>query len=175
VRPFKRDRRGQAAMVDAILFMTVMLIASAVIIGSAGSIRPANTEYSGLQQYAVDFSETLLAMDICGLNYEDPTGATVNVSGSGNSISQRLCDESLILRDSTASNFSDYESAIFCAGNAIIRPGLDYAISSDGDSIFISGTISSMSDLPPDRCASQMMVFAGSGSSIIITIYVWVM
>jgi len=161
-------------MVDAILFMTVMLIASAVIIGSASSIKPANVEFSGLQQYAVDFSETLLAMEISGLHYENSTGATVNVSGSGKSISQLLCDEVLIIRDSTASNFSDYESIIFTAGQAIIRPGLDYAISCDGDSIFLSGRISSMSELPPDRCASQMMVFADSSTSITITVYVWV-
>jgi hypothetical protein len=170
----RQDNAGQAAMVDAILFMTVMLIASAVIIGSASSFKPASVEYSGLQQYAADYAETLLAMEISDINYEDAAGATVNISGSGKSISQLLCDEALILRESTTSNFSDYESTIFGAGKAIIRPGLDYAISCDEDSIFLSGSISSLSELPPNRCASQMIVFAGSGSSIIITVYVWV-
>jgi hypothetical protein len=174
MRPLKRDRAGQAAMVDAILFMTIMLIASAVIIGSASSIKPANIEFSGLQQYADDFSETLLAMEIGGLQYNGAAGTMVNVSGSDKSISQLLCDETLILRNSTSPDFSDYESTIYGAGKAIIRPGLDYAISCDDDSIFLSGRISSILELPPDRCASQMVVFAGSGSSITITVYVWV-
>jgi hypothetical protein len=169
----RQDNAGQAAMVDAILFMTVMLIASAVIIGSASSIKPANVEFSGLQQYASDYAETLLAMEISGLNYEDSAGATVNVSGAGKSISQLLCDEALMLRENTASNFTCYESAIFNAGKSIIRPGLDYAISCEG-TMFISGGTSGISDLPPDRCASQMIVFAGSGPTIVITVYVWV-
>ena len=168
-----QDNAGQAAMVDAILFMTIMLIASAVIIGSASSIKPANVELSGLQQYSADYTETLLAMELSGLNYNDAAGATVNVSGSGKSISQLLCDEALILRDSAASNFTNYESTIYNAGKYILRPGLDYAISCDG-AVLLSGTISGISELPPDRCASQMAVFAGSGSSIIITVYVWV-
>jgi hypothetical protein len=169
----RQDNAGQAAMVDAILFMTIMLVASAVIIGSASSIKPANVEFSGLQQYAVDYAETLLAMEISGLNYKDTAGATVNVSGSGKSISQLLCDEALILRESTASNFTNYESNILRAGKSIIRPGLDYAISCDG-AMFLSNRISTISNLPPDRCANQMIVFAGSGPSITITVYVWV-
>lgn len=168
-----RDRKGQAAMVDAILFMTIMLIASAVIIGSASSFKATDVKFSGLQQYTVDFTGTMLAMEIGGLQYKIATGATVNVSGSDKSISQFLCDEALILRENTASNFTNYESTIFSAGKSIIRPGLDYAISCD-DAIFLSNRISTISDLPSDRCASQLIVFAGSGSSITIIVYVWV-
>jgi hypothetical protein len=79
----------------------------------------------------------------------------------------------LILRDSTAANFYDYESKIYDTGKSIIRPGLDYAISCD-DALFISGGTSGISDLPLDRCASQMIIFADSGPSIVITVYVWV-
>ena len=175
MRLFPRDRNGQSAMVDAILFMTIMLIASAVIIGSASPTKSANLEFSGLQQYTQDFTGTLLAMELNGLHYIDVAGDTINVSGSGNSIGQLLCDEALILRNGIDMDFSSFESAIHNAGRTILRPGLDCAISCDGSSIFLSGSISNASLLPPEHCASQMSVFPGIGPNIVITVYVWVM
>ncbi|MBA3046043.1 MAG: hypothetical protein KKH41_07345 [Candidatus Thermoplasmatota archaeon] len=169
-RPMNSE--GQLAMVDAILFMTVMLIASAVIIGSAGSVKPENVEYTSQRQYADDFARTMLAVEIAGMEYMNADGETINISEAGIRIAQLLCDEAIILENSIGTpDFFDYEARILEAGSNLIRPGMGFAIAA-GDAVFISQA----SELPSERFASQMVIITDylSGSSVTITVYVWV-
>lgn len=159
------DSRAQASMVDAILFMTIMLVASAVVLGSSGYRDGADTEYSAVRQYADDFGDALLALDLSMAN------------GSWRSASQMLCDECLALRrGAEPSQYDDNNILIMNAGRNIIRPGLDFAVSCDNGSVFISGMVEDANSLPPDRCASEMAFYPGDGlgGPIAITVYVWV-
>ncbi|MFO7618857.1 MAG: hypothetical protein R6W91_04295 [Thermoplasmata archaeon] len=174
MRPRVRDSAGQAAMVDAILFMTVMLVASAVVIGSTTL---PGTGLSVVQQYTADYAQTLLSVELTGLEYRDAGGNAVILNGSGRSIGQLLCDEALILGAGIGrSDFSDYDAKILAAGKSIIRPDMDFAISCNGGAVFISGCTSSVSGLPGTHSASQMTIWDGSASlaPITITVYVWV-
>lgn len=163
---------GQAAMVDAILFMTVMLIASAVVIGSTGQ-RPSDS--SGVQQYVGDFAQTILATELANLHYTDVDGNVVFLGDSGRSIGRLLCDEAVILDSGRGPcDFSSYEDVILTAGSRLIRPGLDFAISCNGGAVFISGDADSISELPHNRCARQAEILIDGTSSVTITVYVWV-
>ena len=173
----RMNNDGQAALVDAILFMTVMLIASAVIIGSASSSRPVDVQYSGLQQYLRNFAQTLLAVELCGMSYIDVTGQYILLEDSGRSIGQLLCDEAMVLSNGHGqSDFTDYEIRVMDAANSLLRPGMGYAISCDETAVFISNCIGDFTELPPDRFASQMVIFSDIGASyrISITVSLWV-
>ncbi len=144
------DTMGQAALVDSIIFMILLLLASGIILGSAGSSPDID---SGLQQYASDFTDTLLAMEV----------------GENNKpVTELLLDQAIL---DGQSNFTDINMAILDAGNALVRPGLGYAISSQD--IFLSSFVDEIGELPADRQASQRK-FMIQGSQIDITIYMWV-
>ena len=155
------DTMGQAALVDSIIFMILLLLASGIILGSAGSSPDID---SGLQQYASDFTDTLLAMEV----------------GENNKpVTELLLDQAIL---DGQSNFTDINMAILDAGNALVRPGLGYAISSQD--IFLSSFVDELiiqyphrqeviGELPADRQASQRK-FMIQGSQIDITIYMWV-
>ncbi len=171
----KLDTSGQAAIVDAIMFMTIMLIASAVVIGATGFNRTTVQDSSTLQQYARDFSTTVLKTELSGLAYDGPNGETVNLGNSSRSISQLLCDEAMILGNGPSDyDFTEYNGETLRACNLIIRPGLGFAISCNGDSIFISDGPSCMEELPPTRSASQFEISPDSINDVIIIIFVWV-
>ena len=165
---------GQAAMVDAILFMTLMLIASAVVIGSA---RPPGSELSDLQRYTADYAQTVLSAELSGVEYKDVEGRGITLGESGRSIGQLLCDESSILSNGIGrSDFSEYEARILAAGKSIIRPDMDFAISCNDGTVFISANASCISELPGTHSASQMIVWTGdlTATPVTMTVYVWV-
>jgi len=159
------DSRAQASMVDSILFMTIMLVASAVVLGSSGHQRGTDTGFPVIRQYADDFGDTFMALDLPVEN------------GSWTSVSRMLCDECLALRrGAEPSQYDEINIHIMNAGRNIIRPGLDFAVSCDNGSIFMSSLVPDAGSLPPDRCASEMTVYPGGGlgGPIAITVYVWV-
>lgn len=147
----RRDSSGQAALVDSIIFMILMLLASGIILGSSGSIGPAPD--TGLQQYADDFADTLLSMEI----------------GNGSMpVSRILCDQAILGNQSDA---AAWNSAIMESGNALVQPGLGYAVACQG--VFLSNHASGIGDLPADRQASRRD-FMVLGNHVEITVYVWV-
>ncbi len=174
-----RNNLGQTAMTDAILFMTLMVIASAVIIGSTYGGTGNLVQRSGLQQYTEDFADTVLAVELRDLYYTDVNGDMVNLTGR--SIGRLLGEEVMLLSGGApVSGFSDgYEPRILDAGKALVREGLGFALLSEGNgqtsSIFISYHIDSIGDLPANRCASQMEYFIDNDETVTITVYVWVM
>jgi len=143
--------KGQVALVDAIIFMIFMSLASGIILGSAGNL--SNADNSGLQQYTSNFADTLLAVEI-GENFKP--------------VSEILCDEAIL---DNQLNFTDINAAILETGDALIRPGLGYAISCQD--IFLSNYIEDKEELPAERQASQKTLMV-LDSQIDITIYVWV-
>ncbi len=156
---------AQTAMVDAILFMTIMLVASAVILGSSGYHDNPNLDFTAIQQYTTDFAETYMGID---LNLEN---------GSWRSVSQLLCDECLALRQgAAASEQEELNAQIMATGRNLIRPGLDFAVSCDTGSVFISGNAPDLDSLPGNRCATMMTVYPGEslGGDIVIAVFVWV-
>ena len=161
-------------MVDAILFMTIMLVASAVVIGSSTS----STQYNhGLQQYVGDFAGTVLSVELSGLEYKDTMGRSVNLGDSPRSIGQLLCDEAVILGNGGGdSDFSDYNAVILAACRHMVRPGLGFSVSCNDGSVLISDTIADISELPETRSASQLAILPdGAGSvAVTITVHVWV-
>jgi hypothetical protein len=168
---------GQVAIVDAILFMTIMLVASAVVIGSSGINSRQADNSSQMQQYAREFSETVLNLELTGLEYTGPSGEVVNLGNASSSVGRLLCDEAMILGSGHDNcDFTDYNVDIVKACGYIIRPGLDFAISCDGSSVFISRNMDSIAELPPTRSASQFEIFSDSGDfqAVTIIIYVWV-
>jgi hypothetical protein len=165
MRPRIIGSEAQVAMVDAILFMTIMLVASAVILGSSGYRDNSSADFAAIQQYTTDFTETYMGVD---LNLEN---------GSWRSVSQLLCDECLALRQGgVASESGELNSRILATGRNIIRPGLDFAISCDMGAVFISGNLHDLDSLPGNRCADMMTVFPGEGlgGDIVISVFVWV-
>ncbi|MCK5024913.1 MAG: hypothetical protein KAR56_04780 [Thermoplasmata archaeon] len=144
---------GQTALVDSILFMILMLLASGIILGSAGS-RIQND--NGLHQYANDFADTLLVMEISDGQGDRP-------------ISDILCEQAIL---SDQSNFTITNGAILDSGDLLIRPGLTYAISYQD--ILLSSHIDSVEELPIQRQASQREYLI-QDVQITITVYVWVM
>lgn len=160
---------GQAAMVDAILFMTIMLVACAVVVGSSGAARSDGRE--ALQRYAADYADALLASELSGLEYANATGSNISAAASGLCVAQLLCDEALVLENASGCDFSGYNARILTAARALLRPGLDCAVSCGP--AFISG-LGDAGMLPADRCASRMTVIPGSGDALDITVYVWV-
>ncbi|MDO9537675.1 MAG: hypothetical protein Q7J68_05105 [Thermoplasmata archaeon] len=168
MKRLSRNRDGQIAVVDVILFMTIMLIASAVVIGSNGSVGLEELEFRGLQQYTSDYASTVLAMELGGMEYLDSSGSAVLLGESGKSISQLLCDEEIILRADASCDFSTYNQRILDVARALLRSGLDCAISCDD--ILITSN-----ELPIEHCASQVSIFPGeTGENVTITVYVWV-
>ncbi len=174
-----RNNLGQTAMTDAILFMTLMVIACAVVIGSTQGGKGNLVQRNGLQQYTEDFAGTLLAMELRDLYYTDVNGDIVDLSGR--SIGQLLSEEVVLLSGGApASGFADgYEPGILDAGKALVREGIGFALVSEGggqtSKILVSYHIDSIGDLPADRCASQMEYFVGNCETVTITVYVWVM
>ena len=170
----RQDRGAQVAMVDAILFMTIMLVASAIIIGSSGSDGTDAQEYLGLQQYTGDFAGTFLSVEFGEMTYLNGTGGIVIV-GNGKSVGLALCDEALLLqRSGGVGDFTSYDKSILDAGRNLLRPGLDFAVSCDIGSIFISTVIENSTQLPLNHCASQVQILAGENTAITITVFVWV-
>ena len=143
---------GQTALVDSIIFMILMLLASGIILGSAGNSIPDD---NGLNQYTNDFADTLLAMEI-------------SHNQGSKSVSDILCEQAIL---SGQVNFTGTNEAIFDSGDMLIRPGLAYAISCQD--VFLSSYIDSIDELPIQRQASQREYLIQS-EQIIITIYVWV-
>lgn len=172
MRRLSRGRGGQVAMVDAILFMTLMLIASGVMVGSTKFTDSATSEYNALETYTGDFAETFLSMEVTGLSYLNSTGEVISIGNSGISIAKALCDEALL--DVESGSFSEYEKCILAAGNLLIRPGLGFTVSCSPTGIFISNLASAETDMPLNRCASRHSYLAGDGTEIEITVYVWV-
>ncbi len=167
-----------AAMTDAILFMTLMVIACAVVIGSTQGGKGSLVQRNGLQQYTEDFAGTVLAVELRDLYDTDANGDIVNLTGR--SVGQLLSEEVVLLSGGApVSGFADgYESGILDAGKGLVREGLGFALLSEGggqtSSILISYHIDSVGDLPANRCASQMEYFVGNGETVTITVYVWV-
>ena len=140
---------GQTALVDSIIFMILMLLASGIILGSAGSIIQKD---AGLHQYTNDFADTLLAMEV-GENIKP--------------VSDILCEQAIL---SDQSNFTAMNQMILDSGDQLIRPGLAYALSYQN--VLISSHIDSIEDLPTQRQASQREYLI-LDETIIITVYVW--
>lgn len=177
----RTNRHGQMAMTDAILFMTLMIIACAVVLGPALESNFSATKRDGLQQYTEDFTNTLLTLELDGLCYTNQSGGEVNFSGAPKAIQNYLVEEVLLVYQGVPrSNFAEgYESAILSAGMVLQRPGTDFAIFSEmksqGVSIFLSGSLANQSELPGDRCASQRASFLSNGEyEVNITVFVWV-
>ena len=142
---------GQTALVDSIIFMILMLLASGIILGSAGS----NVQNDGLSLFTNDYADTLLAMEI--------------IDGQGSRpISDILCEQAIL---SEQSNCTIINEAILDSGDLLIRPGLAYAISCQD--LLISSHISSAEELPIQRQASQREYLI-QNEQINITVYVWV-
>lgn len=139
---------GQTALVDSIIFMILMLLASGIILGSAGS----NIQNDGLSQYSNDYADTLLA---------------VEVGENARSVSNILCEQAIL---SDQSNFTGMNEEILNSGDVLIRPGLAYAISCQD--MLISSHIDSIEELPIQRHASQREYLVHD-EQIIITVYVW--
>jgi len=156
---------AQVAMVDAILFMTIMLVASAVILGSSGYRDNSSEDFAAIQQYSTDFMETLMAVDLNQANC------------SFRSVSQVLCDECLALRQGvTTEEYETMNALILATGRNLIRPGMDFAVSCGMGSVFISGNAPDLDSLPGNRCANMMTVYPGEGlgGDVAITVFVWV-
>ncbi len=166
--------RAQSAVIDAILFMTIMLIASAVIIGSSCPIR--SQEFADMQQYTNDFAQTYLAVELGDMQYNDSSGNQTSTGSAARTVCQALCDECIIVRNHSIEEFESYNSRLLSLGNSILRPGLDFAVSCDDGAVFISNRIAWFDELPEDRCASQIEIWPGDSSAtkIRITIFVWV-
>jgi len=159
------DGDGQTAMVDAVLFMIVMLVASGLVLAAFPASRGAGSGRAELQQYASDFREAFMAVEL-------QTGTS-----SWASVSRMLCDECFALRrGAESSSFEQDNAAIYSAGRNLVRPGLDFAVSCDGGAVFVSRLGPGFDGLPADRCASTVKVCAGEGieGEIGITVYVWV-
>jgi len=175
MRKCHRDE-GQAAIVDAIMFMTIMLVASAVILGASGGWYNRDSN-DGILQYTTEYASTVLRMELPGASYTDPCGQFVDLNGSMRSVGFLLCDEAMILEFGPgSSNFSEYNDAMLTACKNIIRPGLGFAISCNEGSVFISGSISGIRELPDTRSASHILIspYPEMQSSVSITFYVWV-
>ena len=139
---------GQTALVDSIIFMILMLLASGIILGSAGNIIQNN----GLSQYTNDFADTLLTMDI---------------GENATPVSDILCNQAIL---SSLSNFTASNQEILDSGDLLIRPGLAYAITCQD--MLLSSNIDSIEELPTQRQASQREYLVHD-EQIIITVYVW--
>lgn len=172
MKRLSRGRGGQVAMVDAILFMTLMLIASGVMVGSSEFMESDDSGYGVLQIYTGDFAEVFLQMEVTGLNYVNSTGDTVALGDSGISAAKALCDEMLL--SGTGGNFTEYENCILAAGSLLIRPGAGFAVSCSPVAIFISNLAPTEEKMPLNRCASLHSYLAGEGLEIEITVFVWV-
>ena len=172
-----RDSSGQTALVDAIIFMILMSLASGIILGSGGGTAASQSEMESIQQYTHDFTDTLLAMEIESPNYIDPEDNLITMNGSASSIGQLLCDAAIINYQSTGQvNFSGYVTAIKNAGNSLIRPGLGYAVYSlvgSHQALFLSNQIDDIEELSDERYASQRL-YDVNGNPVNITIFVWV-
>ena len=169
--------RAQTALVDAIVFMILMSLASGIILGSGGGTAYGQSEMESLQQYSHDFTDTLLAVEIESPNYIDPEDNQITMNGSACSIGQLLCDAAIINYQSTGQvNFSGYVTAILNTGNSVIRPGLGYAVYShvgSNQAIFLSNQIDDVEELPDELYASQRL-YDVHGNLVNITIFVWV-
>ena len=174
-----RDLEGQTALVDAIIFMILMSLASGIILGSGGGAAAWQSEIEGLQQYSDDFSDTLLAMEVESPNYTDPEGNTITMNGSVSSISQLLSDAAIInFQSAGQANLSSYEAAIQNAGNSLIRPGYGYAAYShvegqENQTIFLSNQVDEFGEMPDERYASQRL-YEVDDVQVNITIFIWV-
>ena len=174
MRGLRGENCAQSAVIDAILFMAVMLVASAVMIGSSGLIRSPG--FSSLQQYTDDFSQTYMAVELNELLYIDSSGNQTSTGSAARTVCQALCDECLIVRNHSIEGFESYNSRLLSLGNSILRPGLDFAVSCDNGAVFITNRIGEPTELPEERCASQIEIWPGDSSAtkIRITIFVWV-
>lgn len=182
MRPsIRKSRHGQMAMTDAILFMIIMIIACAVVLGPTLKSNFSATRRDSLQQYTEDFTNTLLALELEGLSYVNQSGSSVNSSGAPKPIQNYLVEEVLLFFQGVPrSNFAEgYESAIVSAGMALQKPGTDFAIlgemQTQGVSIFLSKSLTNQNELPGDRCGSQRVSFLNQGEfEVNITVFVWV-
>ena len=147
-----RDSLGQTALIDAIIFMILMSLASGIILGFGGDAAIQQSEMEGIQQYSHDFADTLLSMEVG----EHPRP-----------ISEILCDQAIIRQ----SNFTAMNETILEAGNLLVRPGLAYAISYQDN--LISSHADFTEELPDERYASQRL-YNINGKQVDIIVFVWV-
>ena len=170
---------GQTAMTDAILFMTLMVIACAVVIGSTGDWGTSLAQRRGLQQYTDDFADTLLSVELADIYYLDGNGDVVDLAGSPRSVGLLLSEEVLLIRNGMpkAGLAQGYERPILDAGRSLSRSGTGFAIlcDNDGTQAFISDFVTDSDELPADRSASQRTVSLPGCGTMSITVYTWVL
>jgi hypothetical protein len=151
-------------MADALLFMTVMTVACAVVVGSSGG--DATGARLELQRYADDFTSTLLAAELEGMEYRRGNESVAMPRGC---VARLIFDEAMVLEGGEGCDFSGYNARLLGAARALLRPGLGCAMSCGP--VLIGGE----AGLPADRCASQMTVLPEGGAEpLTITVYVWV-
>ena len=170
-----RNANGQTALVDSIVFMILLTLASSIILGS-GSGYSRQSEIEGLQQYSSDFTETLLAMEIDTLNYTDSQGEAIALNGSFKNICQLITDVTIInYQTSEQANLSGYESAILDTGNLLIRSGMGFAVCSslEDQTLFLSCHTENEESMPNERYATQRL-YDIADLHVKLTVYVWV-
>ncbi len=150
------NRKGQTAMVDSLVFLALMGIATAIILAD---VPVEDVEYQELQYYSRDFAETLLSVDILQ-------------NGTGEDICTLLCEATVLKMN--GGDTSEIEEQILNAGISLIRPGASFAISSGSieQDFFMSDHAEGPGDLPGEVAAlSRQLVF--NGLQIEIIVYVW--
>jgi len=151
---------GQAAMVDAIIFMILLTLASGIVLTAGNRIPGDDSSY----QYSEDFADTVLSLDIEIFNNTRPLG---NV----------LCDMTMLEISGASLDNGSWEGKVTDAGNALIRSGMGWAIESrTGESdavIFVSPNVDG-SDLMPDDVYASQRIYSYGGEAIRITVFTWV-
>ena len=173
------SNNGQTAMTDAILFLTLMVIACAVVIGSTGDWGTSLAQRRGLQQYTDDFTDTLLSVELTDIYYLDGNGDVVDLTGSPRSVGLLLIEEIMLIQNGMPETglAQGYERPILDAGRSLSRSGTGFAIlcDNDGTLAFLSDFVTDPDDLPGDRSASQRTVSLPGSGTMSITVYTWVL
>ena len=176
----RMDNQGQTALVDAIIFMILMTLASGIILGSGAGSAIKQSEIEGLQQYTQEFAETLLAIEIESPGYIGPRGDNITINGSVNCISMLLCDAAIVdYQTGNQANYSELQNSIEAIGNSLVRPGIGYAIHShvegqESNGLFVSNQIDLNEELPDQLFASQNK-YEIAGEKVVVTVFTWVM
>ena len=182
------NRRGQSALFDAIIFLIIMLVASAIVYTySAHAFRSQEiVSHEDMMRYAEETRHALMQSTLNHTWYFDNNGNNISKPPGSTNIHDLLLEELSLLDDGALSeNFADgYEKDINITARTLIRSGYHYAIhatytnieTNDTSLILISDTIENISELPDERASiswNPLMIKEEQSGSATIVFYIW--
>jgi len=174
---------GQGALLDSILFLVIMLVASTLVyVYGAGAFHVEAAVRQGDDlRFASDALDSVLASSLAEASYKDIHGREIQLREK--SVSELILSEFALRRDGVpASSFQGpgrIEESIEGQLGLLVAPQYHFALHANylSGSLFLSDSIAGTAGLPHVRTAAstELSLLAPSGvnQAILVTLYLW--